>query len=506
MSASQAIIRTERARIHSVESHEGGVRVIGDSGTRDYPGCYVHPGFVDAHAHVIGLGMKLGGLSLYDAQSSAECVRRALESGPNRGDWIVGMGWNQELWSPSLMPDREELDRSIANVPVCLRRADGHALWLNSEALRRAGIDELLSEPPGAKFLRRANGELSGVLVDNAIELVQQVLPEYSNEQYAEFIRTALKACSAQGITEVHDMDVAPHHLAIYRELAEKGELHCRLQSYVKGQHQEWLREGVLPAVGEFQRTLGVKFYADGALGSRGAALLEDYADDPNNRGLMLITEEHLFESCRLAIDQGFHIATHAIGDAANRMVLNAYERLRRGGIADEHTILRIEHAQIVCQEDRARFAQANVVASVQPVHCISDAVMADKRLFDRCDRSYPWKSLLDEGVLLCAGSDFPIESHSVLQGIDAFCRRVPFNSSQSWYSRECINREQALRAYTIDAHRAADMHYRRGVLQSGFDADFVIVDRDLYHCAPEDILQTKIIATYCGGKLRYEA
>ncbi len=500
-------IRIQRGRILSIHSADDGVMIESESGLRHFPGCFVYPGFVDAHAHVIGLGMKLLGLGLYDARSAEECVRRCSDTGANRGDWIVGMGWNQELWDVPLMPDRKLLDEQFPSTPVCLRRADGHALWLNSEALHRCTISEGKSDPPGGYYLRRADGSLSGVVVDAAMEGVLRVLPEYKRDQYIEFIRAALHACAAQGITEIHDMDVAPHHVELFREMAEKGDLACRIQSYVSAQNNEWAEFGLLPAVGEFQQTVGVKFYADGALGSRGAALFDDYSDDPGNCGLRLLSEEQLYRQAAMAIEQGFHVATHAIGDAANSLVLNVYERLRKEGVANEQTILRIEHAQILRPQDRARFAASDIVASVQPVHCVSDAPMALKRLGDRCtSEGYPWHSLLKQNALMCAGSDFPIESSSVLLGLDAFCRRIPFGSSHPWNSHECIDRSSAIAAYTVNAHKAADMAYRRGAIRSGFDADLVIVDNDLETCADSELASTTIVATYCGAKLTYEA
>lgn len=505
----QADITIARARIHSLQPSPGGVTIRTEHGERHFPGCFALPGFVDSHAHIIGLGMKLLGLALYDCTSAQECIRRAQDYGTNannlRGDWISGMGWNQELWTETSLPTKELLDEFFPSTPVYLRRADGHAAWVNSEALRRANITSSTPQPNGGEILHNVQGEPSGILVDNAMELVAAHLPPFSSEQIQACILAAMKECSRVGLTEIHDMDVSCEALPLFREMAERGDLSCRVQSWVRGQNKEWLEQGVLPAVGEFQQTVGVKFYADGALGSRGAALLEPYSDMRSTMGLFLLGADELYERCVLAIEQGFHIATHAIGDAANRMVLNVYQRLREKSIADEHTLLRIEHSQIVHPSDRVRFGKYRITAPVQPVHCISDAPMAEKRLGERCSYGYPWRSLLEEDVMVAGGSDFPIESHNPLTGIDAFCRRLPLGASEAWYPQEILTREEALTAYTLWAHKAADQQYRRGSLASGKDADIVIVDRNLATCPDEEILQTTIVATYSAGVLRYE-
>ncbi len=502
----QRSLAIHRTKIHSIDAFEGGVKVSTDRGVREYPGCYVFPGLVDAHAHIVGLGMVLDGLSLFGLESAEACARRAYDHGATRGEWVSGMGWNQELWSEPIYPHRALLDELFPSTPVYLRRVDGHAAWVNSEALRRASIDDHTADPIGGTILRDASGHATGILIDTAMDLVAKQLPDITAVQLRQSIQTALRHCSAAGLTEIHDMDVMPWHLEHFRELAEQGELSCRVQSWVRGQEFEWLEQGILPNVGEFQQTIGVKFYADGALGSRGAALLESYSDVQNEHGLLFLTHAELEERCTQALAQGFHVATHAIGDAANRLVLDVYQNLRRSGIADPTQLLRIEHAQIVNASDVNRFAESSIIASIQPIHCTSDAPMAEKRLGERCVDAYRWKSLLAAGTQICGGSDFPIESFKPLTGIDAFCRRLPAGYDQSWYASERLDRQSALLAYTDWAHQAADMAYRRGKLQAGFDADFVIVDRDLLHCADEDLLSTSIVATYCGGQLQYEA
>ncbi|MBK9247638.1 MAG: amidohydrolase [Ignavibacteria bacterium] len=500
----QAIITIERGRIRTVEPIFGGVRIISEAGNHWYPDAWALPGLVDSHAHIFGLGARLRGLSLYDVRSPEECISRAIEHTSTRGGWIVGMGWNQELWSVKSYPTAEMLDSIYSDVPVYLSRADGHAAWVNSYAMKLAGIAATTTNPPGGQILKDKAGNPTGILIDNAMDLVRSLLPPYSTEEQIACLRSAAQECISHGITEVHDMDVSPHLLPHFAMLAERAELPIRVQSYIKAQNNEWINEGVLPAIGEVFRVVGLKFYADGALGSRGAALLESYSDSPKNKGIMLLSEDELYRKAKIGLEYQWDISTHAIGDAANRMVLNVYQRLREEELADESRTLRIEHAQLVHPKDQQRFADLNVVAAMQPVHCISDASMAQQRLGKRCRYAYPWRSLRNSGIAISAGSDFPIESCNPLLGIDAFVRRVPFGWSDPWFEKECITRQEALLAYTHWAHEAAQMGYRRGIIKPKFDADIVIHDNNLTTCTEEEILTTKVKAVYLAGERRF--
>lgn len=502
----QAIITVERGRIRSVEPMFGGVRIISEAGNHWYPDAWALPGLVDSHAHIFGLGARLNGLAIYDAMSAEECISRAIQHTSLRGGWVVGMGWNQELWRVKSYPTAAMLDSVFTDVPVYLSRADGHAAWVNSRALTLAGITAATPNPPGGEILKDKAGNPTGILVDNAMDLVRSLIPPHSKDEQIACLRAAAQECVKHGITEVHDMDVSPHLLPLFSALAERAELPIRVQSYVKAQNNEWMHEGLLPAIGEMFRVVGLKYYADGALGSRGAALLEPYSDDPSNKGLMLLTEDELYRRAKIGLEYQWDISTHAIGDAANRMVLNVYQRLREEELADDTRTLRIEHAQIVHPSDQPRFADLNVVAAMQPVHCISDASMAEQRLGSRCAYGYPWRSLRNSGIAISAGSDFPIESCNPLLGIDAFVRRVPFGWKKSWHDSECITRQEALFAYTHWAHEAAQMGYRRGIIKPKYDADIVIHDGNLATCAESDILKTNVKAVYVAGERRYSA
>lgn len=502
----QAEISIQRSRIHECTEKIGGVSIITEHQRYDFPGAHVFPGFVDSHAHIVGLGMKLRDVALYEAASEQACLDILRNITPNRGDWILGMGWNQELWETHQYPDNTLLNELFPTTPVYLRRADGHAAWVNKAALLIAGITAETPNPDGGSIVKNSTGIPTGILVDNAMDLIAKHIPQPSIDEIKQYIQTSLHTCASVGITEIHDMDVPPEYIEIYREMAEQGLLPCRVQTWVRGQHNEWQTYGTLPAVGEFQQTIGVKFYSDGALGSRGALLLEDYSDDPGNKGLALITHQDLYTKCKDAIETGFHVCTHAIGDAANRMVIDVYEQLRSEGIATDDVLLRIEHTQILHPDDVQRLQQNNLIASVQPIHCSSDAYMAEKRLSERCAYAYPWQTLLNHNIAICAGSDFPIESHNPLLGIYCFCTRYPFHSVTSWYPNEVITREHALSAYTTWAHRAADMNYKRGMLQSGYDADLVVWDRDLITCSIEELVQAKVLATFTAGRCVYKS
>lgn len=484
-----AEIHVERGRIRAVLPCATGSIVRTETASFEYPGCSIHPGFVDNHAHIMGLGEFVSNTRLDAATSQADAVRMLREAEPRDG-WVRGRGWNHELWSDASLPSRATLDEAFPNVPVYATRIDGHCAWANRIALEHAGID-----PSGH----------NGLLIDDDMLPVMNVMPEYSDETIREFIIRAATICSEHGITEVHDMDVSEAAARITRELAESGKLPIRVQSFVRGQNGEWLEHGLLPAGGEFHRMAGVKLFADGALGSRGALLSAPYTDDINNLGIEVISVEHMLTQCNSALDAGWQaIAIHAIGDQAVTNVIDTYEALRKRDDASE-VILRIEHAQHVRPEDVERMKKLNIVACVQPTHCISDAVMAEKRLGQqRLPWSYRWRSFLDAGVHIGAGSDFPIEDPSVLAGIDAFVRRIPRGMQAPWQEHECISHQEALYAFTEGAHRTVGMDYRRGKLEVGFDADFTIIDCDLRSCKSEEILGSNILATFTAGVCRY--
>lgn len=476
-----AEIHIERGRIRSVLPADNATTILTESQRFEFPDCYVYPGFVDNHLHLYGFGSKLNLPSLYSANSEDECVALLSASQSRRSDWIVAMGWNQELWSPHKYPSKESLDKAFPDTPVVASRVDGHAIWVNSCALLAAGLDPNL---------------YSGVLVDDEMKPIYSAIPLPNAQDVEKCLLMAANDLSSRGITEVHDMDIDPIVLDPLRSLAESGVLPIRIQSFVRAQGNEWQKAGLLPAGGEFLRLAGIKMFADGALGSRGARLWQEYADDDSTRGTLLLDAETIAERCRVAINGGWTcIATHAIGDEAASVVLDAYGIVRSWDDAQE-TILRMEHAQIVSGADVQRMKALKVMACVQPLHYVSDVEMALQRLGpDRLVDAYRWRSLIDAGVIVGAGSDAPIEPPDIIAGIDAFVRRKP---------SERISPQEALIAYTHNAHVTSGMEYRRGSIKPGFDADLVILDTNILDCELDAISSARVVSTFTAGKQRY--
>lgn len=487
-----AELHVERGRVRAVLPCSTGTVVKTETDTFEYPGCHILPGFVDNHAHIVGLGERLSVVSLHEATSEAESVVKLVAAGPRSNGWVRAMGWNQEQWPNAQWPSIASLDAAFPTIPVSASRVDGHAMWVNSAALKAAGID--------------ANGH-SGLLIDDDMAPVFAAIPPRTNDDLRSMILEATSLCASMGITEIHDMDVAEPWLEPFRELAEQGALPVRVQSFVRAHSDEWRIAGQLPAIGEFVRLAGVKYYADGALGSRGALLRAPYHDDEATTGLELLSVDQMYRKVSEAIEAGWPcVAIHAIGDAAVRNVLDVYEQIRQLPNGED-VILRIEHAQHVHPDDVERMSRLRVFACVQPSHCMSDAAMAERRLGpDRLAWAYRWRSLLDAGVRIGAGSDFPIESPNVLAGIAAFVERKPAGVLTSWQGQECITAREAVLAYTQWAHETVGMDYRRGRLDVGFDADFVVVDRDVESSVATEINSAKVMATFVAGKRRYNA
>ncbi len=465
---------------------------------------WIYPGFIDAHGHLTALGEKIKSVDLSQCASAEECVELAVNSHSRRGEWLTARGWNNENWENTSMPCKELLDRAFPDTPVSFVRIDGHAVWVNSFALRLAGIGKDSPEPYGGAILRDDRGEPSGILLDNAINLISRFIPGYTNRQIEEFILAANEELIKSGITAVHDMDVNVQQLRILKKLDDEGKLKVKVFAYAQAQNDEWLSNDITPYVGNKLNVRGVKFYTDGALGSFGAALSEPYSDKPETRGLLLLSEEELFNKSKKAIENGFDIATHAIGDRANSLVVRVYKKLRETGIAGADTSLRIEHAQIILPEDMNELAKYDIIASVQPVHCLSDAQMAQKRLSDRVKYSYPWNELYKRGVLLVAGSDFPIESHSVLKGIDAFVNRIPFDASEAWLPEMCLPVETALEAYTRNTLIATKVISPDKTRDLQDYSDFTILDTNLTAVDSRNIIKAKVLATIVNGEIVY--
>jgi predicted amidohydrolase YtcJ len=481
----------------------------------DATGLVIYPGFVDSHAHMEGLGSVLRLLNLVGTESVERIVDmvRGETRATRAGEWIQGRGWDQNDWKEQSFPTREPLDSAAPENPVWLKRIDGHAGWANSRALEEAGIDERTADPPGGRIHRDAStGRPTGVLVDKAMNLISKIIPKTSRgTRKADLIR-AVDACLAVGLTEVHDAGVDAETIDLYRELIDEGRFPFRVYAMVEDSieviRQTAFGRGPVLAHGDGRLTVrAVKAYADGALGSRGAALIDDYTDNTGNRGFLMIGEPALTLLARRCAAEGWQLCTHAIGDRANRVVLDAYAAALATHPDPDHRF-RIEHAQVIDPEDIPRFAAMGVIAAMQPTHATSDMPWAPERLGQkRLAGAYAWRRLLAGGATIACGSDFPVESHNPVLGIYAAVTRQDLagNPPGGWLPEERMTREEALRGYTIDACRAAFQEAAKGTIAPGKVADLTVLDRDIMTCDAAEIARARVRWTIVGGAVVYE-
>jgi len=482
--------------------------------TVDGGGRYLLPGLIDAHGHVDNLGKLrlsadlVGSVSLDDALAR---VRAQAEKHPD-APWVLGRGWNEQLWPGRKSPSAAELDAVVADRPAWLRRVDGHAGWANHAALRAANITRDTPDPPGGRIERDAQGEPTGVLVDGALDLLEKSIPERSDAQLAASLDAALAEMASFGLTGVGDPGVDARRVALYKRYADAGKLRTRIYAMVDevGEDFDTVAEnGPLRAYGDgVLDVAAVKLYADGSLGSRGAALLAPYSDKPALKGLLFMTPEVMTGKMDKAFSKGFQVAVHAIGDAANREVLDAFEAAYKSHPEARKLRNRIEHAQVVSLADIPRFKSLDVIASMQPTHATSDMNMAEDRIgHARMAGAYAWRRFLAQGTPVAAGSDFPVESANPFWGIYSAVTRQDHDGKppKGWYADQAMTREEALRAFTLDAAFAAGAEDRVGTLEPGKYADFVLVDRDLFDVPAADIWKLRVLETWVGGKRVYK-
>lgn len=471
------------------------------------------PGFIDAHAHVMGVGFGALTLDLSQTNSLQEAlaeIRRFAAENPSR-PWILGRGWNQEKWGLGRFPTATELDGAVSDRPVYLQRVDGHAGWANTLAMQAAGIGSDTKDPNGGRIERlAAGGAPAGVFVDAAGALIERAVPAPRPNERDLALIEAQKIFHRYGITAAADMGTTIEDWQAYRRAGDAGALSLRIMSYAAGPDQMTLIAGAKPSpwlYGDKLRMNGVKMYLDGALGSRGAWLKRPYTDDPGNTGLPLISQAQLRNNLVRAARAGFQPAIHAIGDAANQDALSAVSEIAESFPQDLRW--RIEHAQIVDPADLPRFSQHGIIASMQPLHQTSDRQMAEARLGpDRLNGAYAWNSILGVGGKLAFGSDAPVETPDPFAGFAAAITRMdaagqPFGG---WLPNERVNREQAFAAFTVDAAYAGFAEGRFGRLIPGERADFILVDRDPLLASPDEIRATRVFETWVGGQKVYEA
>lgn len=482
----------------------------------DLGGRTVLPGLIDAHGHITGLGeYVLGRLDLSSAKSWDEVVKAVAErvKTAKPGEWIVGGRWDQESWPGRAMPVNTELNKVSPDNPVWLRRVDGHAGIANEKALAIAEVFRTTDSPLGGEIVMTSSGDLSGVLIDNAMSLVSEKVTGVTTDPMAP-IRAAQRQCLSLGLTGVHDAGCSPGDVELYKQLAQRNELKLRIYAMVNGSAAIPYFSVNKPIIGDRLTVRAAKLIADGAMGSRGAWLLAPYEDRPMTEegdpytGLCVMQPEFLRMVSSKGLELGFQVCTHAIGDRANREILSAYSLcLTRRPVRDHR--FRVEHAQLLSPQDIPRFAELGVIASMQPTHCTSDMRWIEQRVGkERAKGAYAWRSLLRTGAKIAGGSDFPVESPNPFLGIYAAITRqsVDGQPEGGWRPEERMTREEALRAFTLDAAYASFEETKRGSIELGKWADFVVIDRDIMTCEPREIPQTRVLRTVIGGETVYTA
>jgi hypothetical protein len=482
----------------------------------DLQGKAAYPGFTDAHAHLESLGASLVNLNL-EGTTSVEQIRKLVAeraASLPEGAWLRGRSWDQNDWDVKEFPTHRMLDDVAGDHPVFLRRVDGHAGWANKKALDAAKISKSTKDPDGGKIHRDAAGNPTGVLIDNAMDLIDSVMPPPTIEERTSYVEKAVQACLRFGLTEVHDMGADAELIGVYKKLIEEKRFPFRVYAAIDGVNKTWReykqRE---PEIGKYDNRLTVralKLYADGALGSRGAALLEPYSDDRKNKGLLLTPIDSLKQAASDALAGGYQVCTHAIGDRANREVLDMYENIFKFNAAKANDArFRIEHAQVVSLTDIPRFAELGVLPSMQQTHCTSDMYWAEQRVgAERIKGAYAWRSLINAGAIIPGGSDFPVESANPLLGFYAAITRQDAKNfpDGGWYPDQRMTRDEALKSFTTWAAFAAFEEHLRGSIEVGKLADIVVLSNDIMHCEPKDILETKVFSTIVGGEIAYES
>ncbi|MCB8964428.1 MAG: amidohydrolase [Bacteroidales bacterium] len=469
----------------------------------DATGKFIYPGFIDPHCHFLGYGLGLPNAWLAGAKDWEEVVTRLVENQKQYAtEWVKGRGWNQNEWAVKQFPTNELLNKAFPDKPVYIVRIDGHAAIANQKALEIAGITSKTIINGGE--IIKENGKPTGVLVDNAMDLIRRCIPESTKEEKTKALINAQKNCFAVGLTGVHDAGLDTDEVLLIDSLHKNGSLRMRINAWLnptKSNYEAFISKGVYQT--ERLTVRAIKIFADGALGSRGALLLQPYSDDPQNSGIQVETTEKLDSICKLANDAGYQVCTHCIGDAAVRLMIDIYSKY-----LDENNDKRwrIEHSQIVDPQDMTRYGKYNIIPSIQTTHATSDMDWADERLGDRIKYAYAYQELLQQNGWLPNGSDFPIEHINPLYGFYSGVARQHFNGEpkDGFQMQNSLTREQALRAMTIWAARSAFEENIKGSLEVGKNADFVILNFDLMNDSINAVPNIKIQQTYVNGEQVY--
>lgn len=514
-------------RVQALAVHEGRILAAGsDAEIRklagpktkvvDLGGHFVLPGLNDAHVHLANAGFEKLNVDLVGAKSLEEMQARIAERARSTpaGEWLIGRGWDHTLWPDQKLPTRQELDAVTGDHPAIFTRVDGHISVANTLALKWAGITRDTPDTPGGKIDHDASGEPTGILRETVKDDLIARLPKPSAAQRKRAMELALADAAQHGLTSVQDNSNWDDFLAL-EELEREGKLPIRVSEWLRFDlplEELQARRAHHSASDPMLHTGMLKGFMDGSLGSRTAALLAPYSDDPGNSGLPRYQEDKLVQMTVERARAGFQIGFHAIGDRAAQMALDAFaaaedDARKRGDKDPTHFRFRIEHDQVITPAQFAEYKRLGVIASVQPNHLLTDMHWAMERIgAERAKTSYPWKEFLDNGVALAFGTDYPVEPVTPFRGLYAAVTRMDEAGAHSWYPDEKLTIEQAIAAYTSGSAVAQFAEKEKGVLAPGYLADFVVLDRDLTKVPPAEILKTKVLRTVVGGKTVYEA
>ena len=472
------------------------------------------PGLVDARVPVMGLGfqqLNVDLMGINSLEATLDTLKNYAESNPDL-EWIQGRGWNQTLWKENEFPTTADIDKVVSDRPVWLSRVDGHAGWGNSMALRMAGISKDTPDPQGGKIIRDGSGKATGVFIDAAMGYIGSEIPAPTEKEQKLALEKAYAQMAKMGLTSVHDAGVSVAAWNLYKDFAEQGKAKTRIYGMISGAgntFDELSKNGPIDSYGDDMLALrSVKLYSDGALGSRGAAMLRPYSDDPGNVGLLFMEQKEMDVAVSKVVGKGYQANIHAIGDAGNRQVLDALEKAQNEH-GDQGLRNRVEHAQIVALEDIPRFKELDIIASMQPTHATSDKNMAENRVGpQRIKGGYAWKTFLDQGTVVAAGSDFPVEHSNPFFGLYSAVTRMDHegNPDGGWYPNEAMSRTEALRAFTIDAAYAGHQEDILGSIESGKWSDFILIDTDYFKAPASELWKIEVLETWVAGEKVYDS